>query len=155
MALIAAIGLAAWHEKPSRSSRKRLRDGHPSGRALPAAEPQIVQLARANEAGRGRPAISPFEIPIARMARYRLADLCRNQRRPAARGRGRVLQLVGLFPAITALVSFYVLFADAATIGKHLAFAADLMPAGAFGIADEQISRTWREMANTVGAAQG
>ena len=32
-------------------------------------------------------------------------------------------------------------FADAATIGKHLAFAAALMPAGAYGIVDEQIAR--------------
>ena len=49
--------------------------------------------------------------------------------------------LLALFPAITALVSSYALFAEAATIGKHLAFAAALMPAGAFGIVEEQIAR--------------
>ena len=49
--------------------------------------------------------------------------------------------LLALFPAITALVSSYALFADAATVGKHLAFAAALMPAGAYGIVEEQIAR--------------
>jgi hypothetical protein len=36
-------------------------------------------------------------------------------------------------PAIAAGVSSYALFADAATIGKHLSIAADIVPAGALG----------------------
>jgi membrane protein len=46
-----------------------------------------------------------------------------------------------LFPAITALVSSYALFADAKTIGEHLASLSSFMPAGAFGIVSEQVTR--------------
>jgi membrane protein len=49
--------------------------------------------------------------------------------------------LVALFPAIAAGVSSYALFADAATIGKHLSIAADIVPAGALDMLGEEISR--------------
>ncbi len=49
--------------------------------------------------------------------------------------------LLALFPAITALVSSYALFSDPATIGTHLALLENVMPAGGYGIVQEQISR--------------
>ncbi len=49
--------------------------------------------------------------------------------------------LLALFPAITALVSSYALFASPATIGGHLASLAGLMPASAYSIVDEQVTR--------------
>jgi membrane protein len=49
--------------------------------------------------------------------------------------------LLALFPAITAFVSFYGLFADASTINDHLALAAGIMPAGAYAIVQEQVER--------------
>jgi membrane protein len=49
--------------------------------------------------------------------------------------------LLALFPAITALVSSYALFADAGTISGHLASLAGFMPASAFGIITEQVGR--------------
>jgi membrane protein len=49
--------------------------------------------------------------------------------------------LVALFPAIAAGVSSYALFADAATIGKHLLIGADIVPAGALDMLGEEISR--------------
>jgi membrane protein len=49
--------------------------------------------------------------------------------------------LLALFPAITALVSSYALFASPATIGGHLASLASLMPASAYSIVDEQVRR--------------
>jgi membrane protein len=49
--------------------------------------------------------------------------------------------LVALFPAIAAGVSSYALFSDAATIGKHLSIAADIVPAGALDMLGEEISR--------------
>jgi len=49
--------------------------------------------------------------------------------------------LLALFPAITALVSCYALFADPATIGDHLATLKSIMPQGAYGIVQEQIDR--------------
>ena len=49
--------------------------------------------------------------------------------------------LLAMFPAITALVSSYALFADPSTINKHLAFISDVLPAGTFSIVEDQIKR--------------
>jgi membrane protein len=49
--------------------------------------------------------------------------------------------LLALFPAVTALVSSYALFANTATINDHLAQIASLMPASAFTIVSEQVTR--------------
>lgn len=49
--------------------------------------------------------------------------------------------LLALFPAITALVSSYALFAKASTINAHLALVSSLMPASAYAIVDEQVTR--------------
>jgi membrane protein len=49
--------------------------------------------------------------------------------------------LLALFPAITAVVSSYALFADPATISEHLAKLQDMMPQSAYGIVNEQVTR--------------
>lgn len=49
--------------------------------------------------------------------------------------------LLALFPAITALVSSYALFAKASTINAHLALISGMMPASAYTIVDEQVTR--------------
>src|ERR1044072_264968 len=93
--------------------------------------------------GRGREAVSPFEIPLSgwKDIAWRTYEEIGNDRLLAVAAGVVFYGLLALFPAITALVSSYALFAEAATIGKHLAFAAALMPAGAFGIVEEQIDR--------------
>ena len=49
--------------------------------------------------------------------------------------------LVALFPAIAAGVSSYALFANVATIGKHLSIASDIIPAGSLDLLGAEISR--------------
>lgn len=49
--------------------------------------------------------------------------------------------LLAIFPAITALVSSYALFAKASTINAHLATFSSLMPQSAYSIVDEQVTR--------------
>lgn len=49
--------------------------------------------------------------------------------------------LLAIFPAITALVSSYGLFANAATINSHLASVSSLMPQSAYSVVDEQVTR--------------
>ena len=49
--------------------------------------------------------------------------------------------LLAMFPAITALVSSYALFAAPATIFGHMAALSGFMPEGAFQIVDEQVTR--------------
>ncbi len=50
--------------------------------------------------------------------------------------------LLALFPAITAFVSFYGMFADASTINEHLALASGVMPDSAFQIVTGQVARS-------------
>ena len=49
--------------------------------------------------------------------------------------------LLSLFPAITALVSIFGLFADPATIRDHLADAAGIIPSGGMEIIEDQVKR--------------
>jgi membrane protein len=74
-----------------------------------------------------------------------LANLRTNGRRPAARSfcRGCLLcsSCLALFPAVTAFVSFYGLFAKASTINDHLSVVANLVPADAFGVIQGQVAR--------------
>jgi membrane protein len=57
--------------------------------------------------------------------------------------------LLAIFPAITAFVSLYGLFADPTTVAKHLSLVQELLPSGAFSIFQDQADRA----ANS-GAAQ-
>ncbi len=49
--------------------------------------------------------------------------------------------LLSLFPAVTAIVSIYGLFADPATIQSHLDAASGLLPSGGMQIIDDQVKR--------------
>jgi membrane protein len=49
--------------------------------------------------------------------------------------------LLAIFPAITAIVSLYGLFTDAATINEHLSLAAGFLPQGALDVIQEQVNR--------------
>jgi membrane protein len=49
--------------------------------------------------------------------------------------------LLALFPAITAFVSLYGLFAKASTINEHLSLLAGFLPSGAMDIVHEQVNR--------------
>jgi membrane protein len=61
--------------------------------------------------------------------------------------------LLALFPAVTALVSSYALFANVSTVNSHLATIASLMPASAFKIVDEQVTRIVTRGVGDLGAA--
>jgi len=117
--------------------------GRAFGEAVADAAPRAVHSARGRESGRGRRASSPAHIPLAgwRDIAWRVYAEIQNDRLLAVAAGVVFYGLLALFPAITALVSSYALFADAATVGNHLAFIAELMPAGAYGIIEEQITR--------------
>jgi membrane protein len=96
-----------------------------------------------DEQGRGRNATSPWQIPWKGWKDI----LIRTYREF---GRDRLLAvaagvvfyaLLALFPAITALVSSYALFAKGSTINDHLATLAGILPASAFDIVRDQVNR--------------
>jgi membrane protein len=112
-------------------------------RATPAQEPLTLQHLRAVEPGRGRRARGPLQIPWRGWK-----DVCvrtylevQNDRLLALAAGVAFYSLVALFPAIAAGVSVYALFSDAASIGKHLSIAADIVPAGALDILSVEIAR--------------
>ena len=60
--------------------------------------------------------------------------------------------LLAVFPAITALVSSYGLFADASTIGANLQTLAVMLPEGSFQIVQDQIARVLAKGDTALGA---
>ena len=59
--------------------------------------------------------------------------------------------LLAIFPAVTALVSSYGLFADPSTITKNLQSLAMMLPDGTFGIVSDQIARVLSKGTGTLG----
>jgi membrane protein len=106
-------------------------------------EPFSVQVSRAAEVGRGRGATNPGEIPWRGWSDvlWRTYEQVQEDRILSIAAGVVFYALLALFPAITALVSLYGLFAQSSTIQEHLAFLTTLMPGAAVTIIDEQIAR--------------
>jgi membrane protein len=106
-------------------------------------EPLRVHLARAKEPGRGRQAASPTEIPWRGWSDivWRTMRQASEDRVLAIAGGVVFYGLLALFPAITALVSCYGLFAKPNGIGNHLSFLQNVIPADAYSVVQDQISR--------------
>lgn len=142
-ALAGVTGLALLLERQPRQSPRDERGAGAFGGASSRDEPRHVQARRARQPGRGRSARSPWDIPRRgwKDIFWRTYEEFGNDRLLAVAAGVVFYGLLAIFPAVTALVSSYGLFADAATVGRHLTFAAALMPEGAFGIVEEQINR--------------
>jgi membrane protein len=112
-------------------------------RATPAQQPSTVQQRRAVEPGRGRRAHMPHHIPWRgwKDILVRTYNEIQDDRLLALAAGVAFYSLIALFPAVAAGVSSYALFADAATITKHLAVAADIVPGGALDILRDEITR--------------
>jgi membrane protein len=106
-------------------------------------EPREVQHQRAHEPGRGRHATAPWQIPWAGWKDILSRTYQQiNEDRVLAVAAGVVFYaLLAIFPAITAMVSLYGLFAKASTINEHLSLVAGFLPGGAVEIVQEQVNR--------------
>lgn len=142
-ALAGIAGLALMLERNPRRLSAQDRNRHPFGEEKADDEPPRVHEKRADQRGRGRSARSPLEIPWRgwKDIFWRTYEEFGNDRLLAVAAGVVFYGLLAIFPAVSALVSSYGLFADAATVGGHLTFAAALMPQGAFDIVEEQINR--------------
>src|SRR3954449_8978614 len=100
-------------------------------------------LPPSDDEGRGRRAISPWQIPRKGWQDILLRTYQEmNEDRLLAVAAGVVFYgLLALFPAITALVSSYALFAKPSTINDHLSLLSEVLPAGAFDIVKDQVGR--------------
>jgi len=100
-------------------------------------------LREASPQGDKRSVGSPFEIPRARWKDILWRTYQRsNDDRLLATAAGVVFfGLLAVFPAITALVSFYGLYADPSAIGANLQTLSLMLPEGSFQIVQDQIAR--------------
>jgi membrane protein len=139
VAASAAIGVLRAHPGPTSDNEA----DDPVVSSQNRREPIAVHLRRAQETGRGRDATSPAQIPwrgwkdiLWRTVRRASED------RLLAVSAGIVFYgLLALFPAVTAFVSCYGLFASPVTVSDHLSFLATVMPAEAYSIVHDQIAR--------------
>jgi membrane protein len=106
-------------------------------------EPRHIQDERACEPGRGRRANTPWQIPWTgwKDILWRTYQQLSEDRLVAVAAGVVFYALLAVFPAITALVSLYGLFADPATISQHLSLAAGILPKGGLDIVEDQINR--------------
>jgi membrane protein len=106
-------------------------------------ELQHEQIKPAREPARGRRARAPWQMPLTGWKDILWRTYRRiNDDRLLAVSAGVVFYgLLALFPAVTALVSLYGLFASPASINEHLSMATGLLPSSAFDIFREQVNR--------------
>jgi membrane protein len=104
--------------------------------------------------GRGRLSGNPFQIPWAGWKDILWRTYVRTgEDRLLAIAAGVVFfGLLAVFPAVTALVSSYGLFADPSTIGANLQTLAVMLPQGSFQIVQDQIARVLDKGGTTLGA---
>lgn len=98
---------------------------------------------KGSETGRGRSAASPVDIPAPGWndVLLRTFEQIGDDRLLAVAAGVVFYGLLALFPAISALVSSYALFADPQTISEHMSFVSGILPAGSFSIVQDQVQR--------------
>ena len=107
------------------------------------------------EKDRGRAAEAPTEIPAKgwKDILWRSYEEMNKDRILAVAAGVTYFGLLALFPAITAFVSLYGLFADAATISDHLAALSGFLPGGATELIADQVKRINQNSSGTLGFA--
>ena len=107
-----------------------------------------------SQLGRGRRSASPLQIPWAgwKDILWRTYEQIGEDRLLAISAGVVFFGLLAVFPAITALVSCYGLFADASTIGANLQTLALMLPEGSFQIVQDQIARVLGKGETALGA---
>ena len=130
--------------KESTSSKERdarVRASEPASAAT--SDLRSGKRGRAKQSGRGRHATSPWQIPWAgwKDILWRTYGQIGDDRLLAVAAGVVFYGLLAIFPAVTAFVSLYGLFAKASTISDHLSLAAGVIPSGGVEIIQEQINR--------------
>jgi membrane protein len=130
-------------EAKRRRARATPEETRPFGEPRSSEEPHEVELKRAHESGRGRHAVHPLQIPWTgwKDILWRAYAEMQSDRLLSIAGGVAFFVLLAIFPAITALVSAYGLFFNAATITNNLSLLADIIPANVLGIVHEQAQR--------------
>ncbi len=124
-------------------SRPVEKNGRPFGEPRSSEEPHAIELERAQEHGRGRHATHPLQIPWAGWTDilWRTYAEMQSDRLLSIAGGVAFFVLLSIFPAITALVSAYGRFFNAATVTNNISLLHDVVPANMLDIIHEQANR--------------
>jgi membrane protein len=128
------------------TAQRYFQDAPPEPPDSPAEDPAVAQrdfAPKISQHDRGRRSQNPFQIPWAGWKDILWRTYVRTgEDRLLATAAGVVFfGLLAVFPAITALVSSYGLFANPSTIGANLQTLALMLPEGSFQIVQDQIAR--------------
>ena len=123
--------------------------------AAPGERPRTVDELRSAEAGRGRGARYPWQIPWAGWKDILWRTYVQvNEDRLLLVAAGVVFYgLLAIFPAISAFVSIYGLFADPGAVDDTVSLLAEVIPADAMGPIAEQVSRVASAGSGSLGVA--
>jgi membrane protein len=123
-------------------------------RANSAAAPPTDLAREFRQHGHGRRASHPRQIPWAgwKDILWRTFERTNDDRLLATAAGVVFFGLLAVFPAVTALVSSYGLFANPSTIGANLQTLALMLPEGSFQIVQDQIARVLGKGSTTLGA---
>jgi len=152
--LVAAGLLGALAARLFRADRARrpVVPSPPADRGRPTSG---VDIERAMEAGRGRRASRPWEIPWRGWKDILWRTYAEvNEDRLLAVAAGVVFYgLLAIFPAISAFVSIYGLFADPATVDQTVSLLGEVIPSDAIGPVAEQVDRVASAGSGSLGFA--
>ena len=125
-------------------------DSRPTAPALAERDATVSDMARP---GHGRFSGNPLQIPWAgwKDILWRTYQQIGEDRLLAIAAGVVFFGLLALFPAVTALVSSYGLFADPSTIGANLQQLALMLPDGTFQIVQDQIARVLAKGSTSLG----
>lgn len=152
----ALVRLVAGGERPARPVSARggaQARGQARGADRGFSEKQHAPPQASSEAGRGRQADTPTEIPATgwKDILWRVYEEFGQDRIMSVAAGVTYYALLAVFPAIAALVSIYGLFADPATIQDHLNALSGVLPGGALDIIREQVTRIASQGSGTLG----
>jgi membrane protein len=139
--MMIASGVRRAYRTPVTAAGRPATGAFETGRSTD--EPVAAQHERAQESGRGRHAQAPWQIPWQgwKDILWRTYEQIGEDRLLAVAAGVVFYGLLAVFPAVTALVSLYGLFASPSTISDELSFLAGIFPQGAVDILREQIGR--------------
>jgi membrane protein len=132
---------ARVNRTPATRAARRATGAFGTGRSTD--EPVAAQYLRAQEPGRGRRAQAPWQIPWQgwKDIVWRTYQQIGEDRLLAVVAGVVFYGLLAVFPAVTALVSLYGLFANPSAISEQLPLLAGILPQRAVDILREQIGR--------------
>jgi membrane protein len=146
-ALVALAAAVQDRSRPKTSEHRhdaRSREPNDNAPALERdKEPEQAQDEQSKQDGRGRLAAVPWHIPWRgwKDIFWRTSQQISEDRLLAVAAGVVFYALLALFPALTALVSLYGLFADPSRISDQLSLLSGFLPEGAMSIIGEQVNR--------------